>query len=230
MPTPPSRAYRKASDSAIPMPRNVDQLRRPPTSGRQSSADSYFPRSLRTASSVGRPSNQAPSRRPTAARQATKPPVSSAETGFGGEIRNLLGNRAGTKPPGGQANSGGQAPPARQQTTNMANRWFAPSDDRARAAAPSVPVSPRASVYLPVTHPKDRPIIPRGKLAPAPPPKAKLKAAPVSTAHAPITGAAAWLQETGAAAATAMTPAVGTSMAGVGAGGSKKWADRLRQK
>lgn len=213
------------------MPRNVDQLRRPPGSGRQSSADSYFPRSLRTASSVGRPSNIVPARRPTAARQATKPPVSSAETGFGGEIRNLLGNRAATKPAGGPANPGTRPPPASNQSNGVVKRWLTPSNDRTRAAAPSVPVSPRTSVYLPVTHPKDRPIIPRGKLAPAPPPKAKLKAAPVPTAQAPITGAAAWLSGTRAvAAATAMTPAVGVSMAGVGAGGSKKWADRLRQK
>jgi len=47
----------------------------------------------------------------------------------------------------------------------------------------SVPQSPRSgSVYIPVNHPKDRPTIPKGGLAPAPP--AKVKALPIVASSA----------------------------------------------
>ena len=120
-----------------------------------------------------------------------------------------------------------QARPSPQSTTKLDASNIIKSDPKPRAIAPkqdapenafvadwlsrpnpsmSLPQSPRSgSVYLAVqTQPKDRPTIPKGGLAPAPPPKVKGSPAP---------GAGGSQQSSG------MPPV-----------GSNKWADRLRNR
>ncbi|KAK4686633.1 hypothetical protein P7C73_g3492, partial [Tremellales sp. Uapishka_1] len=72
------------------------------------------------------------------------------------------------------------------------------------------------SIYLEVTKPKDRLMIPKGGLAPAPPGRAK--ASPSVPASVSDTSSVREPQ-----------PAV-VPFAGIGAGGGKKWADRLRER
>lgn len=84
-----------------------------------------------------------------------------------------------------------------------------------------------------VTHPKDRPIIPKGGLAPAPTGRKKGSSTTVDNEMGNAT-------TVGARGSTRMTPpqkpnsgfaglGAGANIAGVGAGGSK-WAGRLRER
>jgi len=119
---------------------------------------------------------------PVPARQPShRPPPTRQDTGLTTEIGQLLGGR-----------------PARP--TGQHVPW------PARTGPPmSMPQTAKSgSVYLPVTLPQDRPIIPPGGLAPAPPPKVR----------------------------TGKVQGLGADDPGLGklATGKDKWADRLRSR
>jgi hypothetical protein len=142
-------------------------------------------------------------------RHPTHPAPQRKDSSLTGEIQNLLGGNA--RPPAlplkaGRATSSLRTKTQGAKTDNTFQAsWLAQPPDHTFSA----PQSARSgSVYLPVTMPKDRPMIPPGGLAPAPPPKVKLKSANV-----------------GITASSSANTGAGVSGA---AGG--KWADRLRSR
>lgn len=109
-------------------------------------------------------------------------PLRQNSAELGDEIHQLLG-RPPTKPaPISRPPKAAQ--PAQKQASKVDNDFQA---DWLSHPNPSIsmPASPgTGSVYVPVTQPKDRPTIPKGGLAPAPPPKVKsspIVASPPST-------------------------------------------------
>ena len=143
------------------------------------------------------------------------PPPARNGSGLGTEINHLLGTRepqertipdkAGVAAPMPQRpleqmKQGFIRPPLPPEPNAFQASWLSRPDPTL-----SVPQTARTdSVYVPVTRPKDRPIIPPGRLAPAPPGKKKPLGAQDGTRGA----------------------FVGVSSAG----GNNKWADRLRAK
>lgn len=225
LPTPPPRSARSRTASA-------DSMHISPVPGahphRQASRQpayqaSHQPRQIT-------PQRPAPSRQPT---------------GLSSEIGNLLGNKpkhptqSQTRPaihPQQQAQA--QAP-LRKASNDCQASWLAhPSD----MSIPQIPQSVRAeSVYLPVTKPKDRPMIPPGKLAPAPPPKVKVKAGARGLGSgddgAFEGGTGLEVGRGGRGGGGSGSAGGGIASAGGGAGGGTggtggggKWADRLRSR
>lgn len=118
--------------------------------------------------------------------QPQRTATNSSENSLGGEITHLLGNGSKIQSNSKAINS---APPFRPPTAKVSvskpssnsfqAMWLShpPQSDPGFGSPPdalNVPETARTnSVYLPVTHPKDRPVIPKGELAPAPTGKKK---------------------------------------------------------
>ncbi|WVO12434.1 hypothetical protein L204_100033 [Cryptococcus depauperatus] len=179
---------------------------------------------------------------------------------LGNEITQLLGNGSGTRNnlrepthPTLQDRAGTRQQPSfrkysRSPSNNVQESWLPhPSQHGPGRSSPpekpNVPETARSdSVYLSVTHPKDRPKIPRGGLAPAPPGKNKNLS---NIADKPINGGGSlnvgpsWGSNNGTGAFTrppekaatggSIGVGVGGNVAGIGAG-SSKWANRLRER
>lgn len=171
----------------------------------------------------------------------------SSENSLGDEITHLLGG--GSK---GRFNSKtinpASRPPPPAQKVSVSKRssnafqvsWLShPSqpgnlgNDNPSDIPSMLETARTGSVYLPITHPKDRPIIPKGGLAPAP---TRKKNGPSTKVDSEM-GNATMMSASGS---TRMrTPeksspgfagvSAGANVAGVGAGGLK-WAGRLRER
>lgn len=171
-------------------------------------------------------------RQATQHRQPSHPPPG---TGLDGEVNRLLGKgKKPTARPSAHATrrGGGSSdlvpeippvpearlapgpttqPPAAPAMVDRVKQTFAnafqadwlshPADN-----VPSVPQSVRTTVLVPMNNPRDRPMIPKGGLAPAPPPKARLT---------PLSGSGSG------------SAALGSGSSGANGG---KWANRLRER
>jgi len=197
--------------------------RSPPPNNQQSgsrrpSADSYFPVPRRAAS--------------------RRTSHDGGKQELEDEISLLLGNKRPQHP-----QSRSFIPPARKvsepKEIKQPPLWEFRSHSK---PAPSVPQSPITSVYVAVTEPRNRPIIPRGKLAPAPPPRAKLQPAvgdfadpSVPRIPKPPEPKMRWTPKSTGEALNDMPGRseldydMRGSQAGVADGG-RKWADRLRER
>lgn len=118
--------------------------------------------------------------------QPQRTATNSSENSLGGEITHLLGSGPKIRSNSKAINP---APPFRPPTAKVSvskpssnafqAMWLShpPQSDPGFGSLPdalNVPGTARTnSVYLPVTHPKDRPLIPKGELAPAPTGKKK---------------------------------------------------------
>jgi hypothetical protein len=241
LPTPPPRTMRKQT---VP----PASLARPIAHGsqhRQDSANSYFP-SRRDRGGDGGPTGMRSETKPDA-QSAVKPQAALAQAELGDEIQQLLGSqrRVGARSMSPERPGNDNKADHASTSTRSPRRpsWLRhPPPGRTRST-PSVPQYPRSSIYLPVTHPEDRPIIPRGGLAAAPPPKVKSTAStptpsrpPAGAPDLPPVPKDQHVPNPGFAAGGSAPAARTNGMAGVGAGmgaaadGARKWADRLRDR
>lgn len=179
--------------------------------------------------------------------QPQRTETDNSENSLGDEITHLLGGGSKVRSNSKTINPAPRPmPPAKKVSVSKRSSnafqasWLShPSQSRTPRSdsPPDIPIMPETartdSVYLPVTHPKDRPIIPKGGLAPAPTGRKKGSSTTVDNEMGNAT-------TVGARGSTRMTPpqkpssgfaglGAGANIAGVGAGGSK-WAGRLRER
>lgn len=241
LPTPPPRTMRKQTVPAASLTRPVAHGSQP----RQDSANSYFP--SRRDRGGGRGSTGMRSETKPDALSAVRSQAAPPHPELGDEIQQLLGSQrkggARSKSPERPDNDNKADHASASMRSPRRPSWLRHPPPGPTRSTPSVPQSPRTSVYLPVTHPKDRPIIPRGGLAAAPPPKVKSTAS-TPTASRPPAGAPdlppipkdQHVPNPGLGAGGSAPGARANGMAGVGAGmgaaalGARKWADRLRDR
>ena len=209
-----------SADSVISQSRNGNIQIPPPTQGSREPSHGQRRQPMRQETGV-QPKDRYPPTHPTPnprpVRQGSND--STRSNGLTSDIRHLLGpsgTNSKTKPPPravtrpGPPNANG--PPPVPFNNDFQVSWLAHPDP-----AFSVPQTARTgSVYLPVTKPKDRPMIAPGGLAPAPPPKVKAK---MSRDNAPGGVPSAEMDGSGD----------GGSRSAGGPGGNK-WADRLRSR
>lgn len=172
----------------------------------------YSAESTRPTHAPARGDTRTYSENPIPSVQSRAPHTVRKPSGLNGEIQNLLGGKTSSQ--GSSGSKAGSRPTVSNRPPEsdnaFQNSWLSRPDPGV-----SVPQSATNSVYLPVTRPKDRPMIPPGGLAPAPPPKARVKQSMgMGTLDNP--------------GETRGTSGVG-GVRGVPAAGAK-WADRLRSR
>jgi hypothetical protein len=210
---------------------------------RQDSANSYFP-SRRDGGGGGSTAGMISKTKPNAL-PAGKSEAAPAHPELGDEIHQLLGSQRRVGAPSQPQRRGNEAEEGLASPSMRSPRrpsWLRHPPPPPRS---SMPQSPRTSVYLPVPHLKDRPIIPRGGLAAAPPPRVKSTAntptpsrPPAGAPDLPPAPVDQHALNPGPGAGGSAPGARTNGMAGVGAGmgmgnaaqGAGKWANRLRDR